>query len=126
MPALPQLLIVAAGGAAGACARFALQQLPFDDSRRFCLTALVNLAGSFLIGLAWALFDALGAPRWASLLAIAGVLGGFTIFSAFSLETVRLVSEGRLAEAAGYVAVSTAGGIACCAAGIWLVNKILQ
>ena len=126
MPTLPQFLLVAAGGALGACARLAAQHFPFSESSKFYITALVNLGGCLLIGIVWSLLNAMGAPRWASLFAITGVLGGFTTFSAFSLETVQLISAGRLAEAAGYVALSVAGGLACCAAGIWLTNKILQ
>ena len=122
MPALPQLLIVAAGGAAGACARFALQPLPFDDSRRFCLTALVNLAGSFLIGLAWAMFDALGAPRWASLLAIAGVLGGFTTFSSFADDMYLMLQQRHGMSLGLYVGLSFLLGLAM----VWLGRSLVK
>jgi CrcB protein len=48
----------------------------------------------------------------------AGVLGGFTTFSAFAIETVDLVRAGSVPWAAGYVAVSVAGGVLAVAIGL--------
>lgn len=127
MPTILQFLTVAAGGAIGACARFAaLYLLPFADRGSVTVTSLINLGGCFLIGIIWAILDACGAPKWISLFTITGVLGGFTTFSSFSLETMKLLSAGRVAEAAGYVAISVIGGIICCAAGLWITNRLLQ
>ena len=90
---------VALGGAIGSLLRFLTGSaiaFPFG-------TLTVNVAGSFLIGVLWvALADR--AP-WAPLL-ITGVLGGFTTFSAFLLDTLRLVESGRAPMAALYVLAS--------------------
>lgn len=73
-------------------------------------TLLVNVAGSFLIGLIAALtVGRVSQPAQLSRdFLMVGVLGGFTTFSAFSLQTLMLLREGRLAAAATNVAVSVA------------------
>ncbi len=82
-------------------------------------TLAVNLLGSLAIGLLWELAASgrLVSARTATALAT-GLLGGFTTFSAFSLEAVKMGSEGgRLGLAALYVGLSLAGGIAAVLAG---------
>ena len=54
--------------------------------------------GSFAIGLVWALLAARGLQAWLPFV-MTGFLGGFTTFSAFSLDTLRLVEGGRVAAA---------------------------
>jgi len=111
--------LVAAGGAIGALMRFWLAvglnalvgaQLPFA-------TFAANVSGSFLIGLVTIL---LAAKPALAVLTMTGVLGGFTTFSAFSLETVRLVEEGRAATALGYAGVSVVTCVVAAAAGMAL------
>ena len=110
---------VALGGALGASARYGVN---LGAARLFgpvfpWATLAVNVAGSLLMGL---LVAALGRDSgWAPLL-MTGVLGGFTTFSAFSLDTVLLWERGQAGLALGYVAVSVvlsiaglAGGLAC-------------
>lgn len=78
-------------------------------------TAAVNLAGCALIGFLWALLTHYGkGPAW-SMLLITGVLGGFTTFSAFALDAVKLFEAGKLNSALVYVALSVVGGIVLCA-----------
>ena len=82
-------------------------------------TLFVNIAGSFAIGLLAALVSAdgqrlLGADARA--FAIVGVLGGFTTFSSFSLETLELARGGALGAAGANVAFS----VALCLFGAWL------
>jgi CrcB protein len=53
---------------------------------------------------------------------VTGVLGGFTTFSAFSLDTLRLIDAGRLAVAGGYVMGSVLLSLFACAAGVWIAK----
>lgn len=107
------LLQVAFGGALGAVMRYALM---VGVARVFGAgfplgTLLVNISGSFLMGVAMGFFAARSGSIWAMPLVTAGVLGGFTTFSAFSLDTVALWEQGRTVGALGYVLISVAGSI---------------
>ncbi|MFN8557466.1 MAG: fluoride efflux transporter CrcB [Dehalococcoidia bacterium] len=118
-----RLLLALAGGALGSGLRYLGSQ---GMAARLGLTfpwgtLAVNLAGSFLIGLIATLADERGAVGWRlRLFLITGVLGGFTTFSAFSLETLRLVGQGQPLRAGLYVAGSVALGLLAAAAGIAL------
>lgn len=72
-------------------------------------TLAVNLVGSFLIGV---LAGLLAGRETARLVLVTGLLGGFTTFSAFSLDTLTLLGSGRAGFALGYVAASVVGGLA--------------
>lgn len=120
------IAIVGLGGAAGAIARFCVQQSAPLPLERIFHTAAINLAGCLLIGFAWALLNHFQAPAWINRLLIAGFLGGFTTFSAFALDTVTLMQTGRIAAAAGYVAASVAGGILLCAAAMSATSRLLS
>ena len=69
-------------------------------------TLLVNVTGSFLIGCIAALTDDRQAAQGAREFLMIGVLGGYTTFSAFSLQSLSLLRDGRLAAAGGYIAAS--------------------
>lgn len=104
------ILWVAAGGACGAVLRYCVQVLTSGTAFPWG-TLAVNIAGCLAIGLAIgafagaAWFEDVGRP-----LLVAGVLGGFTTFSAFSVDTVLLWEQGRVASAVAYVLSS----VACC------------
>jgi len=109
-------LAIALGGAAGSVARYAVSTLFRVAPGTFPVgTLLVNLLGSLLIGVcaAWA---ERGAP-WVRPWLMAGFLGGFTTFSAFSLENVRLLRDGHLGTALAYALVSVGAGILLAFAG---------
>ena len=111
------VISVAIGGALGAVARYLV-----GLAVAFPLgTLAVNVLGSFAIGLVWALFAARGLQAWLPLV-MTGFLGGFTTFSAFSLDTLRLVEGGRVAAAGGYVLASVMLSLLACAFGLWLVK----
>lgn len=97
-------------------ARF-LSSFPFG-------TLTVNVIGCFFIGIVYALTDRgnLG-EEWRLFLAT-GILGGFTTFSAFSLETVAMLRDGQVMNALGYVAVSVVAGLMATYLGISLVKLI--
>ena len=111
-----QALLVALGGAVGALLRYGTGlALPPRSADVFpWATLAVNLVGSLAIGLLAPLLARNDALR---LLVVTGVLGGFTTFSAFSLDTLALIQAGRTGAALAYVAVSTVGGLALCALG---------
>lgn len=120
-------LWVAGGGALGSALRYGLA---LGVQRRLGAgwpfgTLAVNLLGSFLVGWAFHLLVSreilAEGPR---LFIVAGLLGGFTTFSAFSLETLRLLQEGAWPLAALYVALSTAGGLLAAWAGFQLASWI--
>jgi fluoride exporter len=111
----PYWALVALGGAAGAVARYGVSAYAL---RTFGPgfpwgTLIVNVIGGLAMGVLFALY---GDKRASMALLGAGVLGGFTTFSAFSLETVRMMETGRGGEALAYVSVSV---IASCAA-VWV------
>ena len=107
-------LAVAAGGAIGASLRygvFVLFARPGSSTVPWH-TLGVNVVGSFLLGLLMAALPGThSAERW-QLFAGVGILGGFTTFSTFSVETVSLVHQGAPAAAAAYAALSLAGALA--------------
>jgi len=121
---LSTVLWVAAGGALGASLRFLIgewaRQLPALGA--FPWTTLgINVLGSLLIGLL-AGSDSFAANTSTQLRAmlIIGVLGGFTTFSSFSLETMALVHAGAVSRAALYVVASTALSVGAAAIGLAL------
>ena len=121
------VLLVAAGGAAGAVCRhvvnlFALRlagpAFPWG-------TLFVNVAGSLAMGLfiGWLARRAGGGQELRLLLAT-GFLGGFTTFSAFSLDAVTLWERGEVALSMGYVLVSVAFSILALFGGLALARSI--
>ncbi len=111
------VISVAIGGALGAVARYLV-----GLAVAFPLgTLTVNVLGSLAIGLVWALFAVRGLQAWLPLV-MTGFLGGFTTFSAFSLDTLRLVEGGRYAAAGGYVLGSVLLSLLACAFGLWLAK----
>jgi CrcB protein len=116
---LTGLLLVAAGGAAGSVARYLVGLAAAGLGAGFPWgTLAVNVLGSALVGLA----AGLGASGDARLLLVTGFLGGFTTFSAFSLDAVGLA--GRSPLLAGlYVLGSVGLGLAACALTFMLVRR---
>lgn len=114
--------LVAAGGAFGALGRAALTLWLGPMGHFPVATFLVNLLGSFAIGMAWSYFSRSGGQVLMSAFLMTGVLGGFTTFSTFSLEAVQLIQQGAWGSAASYLAVS----VLCCllgaGLGIWLLR----
>ena len=96
-------LQVAIGGAAGSVARYAVYRaMPLGGPGFPAATMAVNVAGSFLMGLLTALMALRLGNGHAPLLAT-GILGGFTTFSAFSLDAATLWEQGQPGVAGIYV-----------------------
>jgi CrcB protein len=112
---LKAFILVATGGALGSVLRFALgqwQALKTADGFPWA-TLCANLAGCLLIGIAVGLMakhDTLTTDFHR--FAVIGFCGGFTTFSTFSNETLRMISQGNLAQAAIYVSISVLVGLA--------------
>jgi CrcB protein len=120
------LLLVALGGAVGSVARFKLSGwiLQHAIDWRFPLgTFTVNVAGCFLAGVLAALAEEhdLFSPD-ARVLLFTGLLGGFTTFSAFGLETMFLIKRGEWIVAGLNVVLSVAAGIAALWLGLSMVS----
>ncbi len=127
MPTLHSYLLVGAGSFIGGTARFwctgwaaARWGTAFPWG-----TLLVNVLGSFLIGVLAAFSEAEG--RWllpvsARELLIVGVLGGYTTFSAFSLQTFSLLHEGQWLRAGGNVLASVSLCLIAVAVGYLLAS----
>ena len=92
------VVAVAVGGAVGALLRYALRELlpPLADGRIPLATIAANVAGSFLLGLlGGVMLQRAAIPAELRLGVTVGLLGAFTTFSAFSLETVDLLRGGN-------------------------------
>lgn len=120
------LLQVALGGALGASARY----LTGTTVTRLlghgfpAGTMVVNVVGSFLMGALVVILAKKGGQAAAPFL-MTGVLGGFTTFSAFSLDAVTLFERGQGAAAIGYILGSVLISIAALVAGLWLTRMVL-
>ncbi|MEM7439473.1 MAG: fluoride efflux transporter CrcB [Pseudomonadota bacterium] len=118
------ILQVALGGAIGAVLRYGAVTLSARMlGSGFPLgTLFVNVLGSFLMGVVMAWFASRSSAVWALPFMTAGLLGGFTTFSAFSLETIALYEQGRWSAASVYVVVSVVGSVAALAGGLTLMR----
>lgn len=120
-------LLVMVGGAAGAALRY------WSGRALFLLlgagfpwgTLSVNLLGGLAMGvLAGTLaLHPSGSEEWRQLLGV-GLLGGFTTFSAFSLDVVMLAERGALVVAGAYILLSVAGALAALLAGLALARAL--
>lgn len=103
-----QILLIAIGGAAGSVLRYAVQKVlntSFPTG-----TLVINITGCFLIGLLWALVNK-GLDEQKRLLLMTGFCGGFTTFSAFSLEALMMMTAGRWVSFFFYTFCSVACGL---------------
>ncbi len=122
-------LWVALGGALGSAARHAVNVW---SAGRFGPgfpwgTFTVNVAGSFIMGVLITLL----VRKWPDapdlrLFLATGILGGFTTFSAFSMDTVNLVERGNAAVVAAYVSGSVLLSLVAVFAGVFLTRAVLS
>ena len=122
---MPTLLQVALGGAIGASLRWAVGLTFLGQGwQGFPLAVLVvNVLGSFIMGVCFVALSERELMHVAPFLMV-GVLGGFTTFSAFSLETLVLIERGDWGMALGYVALSVALSVGGLVAGVAMTRAV--
>ncbi len=117
------LAMVALGGAFGSVLRYLLSvwlnsAFPYG-------TLAVNIVGCFAMGLLAGYGAFMGAlPEPWRIFLMVGVLGGFTTFSAFSLDVLTLVERGQVAQAAAYVLLSVGVSLFAVFGGVALVKTL--
>lgn len=118
------ILLIGFGGALGSMLRYITGQLigpkPFPLA-----TLLINIAGSFIIGavMAYSLKNESFSVNWKLFLAT-GICGGFTTFSAFSLENLVMIETGKYTMVAVYICASVLTAIAAVWLGFKAVNEL--
>jgi CrcB protein len=118
-------LIVGLGGAVGSMLRYAVQKIfQVQSTAAFPTgTLLVNITGCFLIGVLWSIVSrSLTWDDEMKLLLMTGFCGGFTTFSAFTLEGIGLLKENRTVLFVIYVTASMVGGLLATFIGIRIVK----
>ncbi|MFY1688879.1 fluoride efflux transporter CrcB [Plantactinospora sp. WMMB782] len=117
---------VALGGALGSAGRYGLAVLwPHAPAGVPWATLLTNLAGCALIGLLMRLVTTAAAPhRLVRPFLGTGILGGFTTFSTYAVETRGLLAAGRPGAAVGYLLGTLAGALLAVRLGMWLADRV--
>jgi CrcB protein len=118
------LFLVMAGGAVGSAGRFLLGRaasLAFGSGYPWG-TLIVNLAGGLAMGLLVGTLTRSATAEPLRLFLGVGLLGGFTTFSAFSLETMLMIERGAVFVALGYALVSVIGSVAALFGGLMLTR----
>ncbi len=125
---MTKIILLAAGGAIGTLLRYTLSGLTYKvlDGTFPWGTLLVNLAGSFAIGLLWGFFEIENlSPNIRNFIFI-GVLGGFTTFSTFTLESFNLFRDGEIKLVLLNLLASNILGIALVFIGFLLSKYIIN
>jgi CrcB protein len=118
---------VALGGAFGCCARLGINQIVHERfGQAFPLaTLIINVSGCLAMGfLFFYTLEQISLSPVMRLAIITGVLGGFTTFSAFGIETLLLVQDNKLNQAVLYVTLSVVLGLAAVFTGAWLARSL--
>ena len=121
------LLFIALGGASGAVARYLVATWVHEmwEGHVPVGTLLVNLVGSFAIGIIFVLIveKQIIHQDWRSVLMV-GFLGAFTTFSTFSLETITLIESGHMLHALGYMFMSVGFCVLAAGSAIYLTRLL--
>jgi CrcB protein len=114
--------LIALGGALGTLLRYGISNAILTlTSGAFPLgTLMVNISGSFVIGYLWGMNSVISFQQNLSAFLFIGLLGGFTTFSSFSIESLQLLKEGDTRAAFIYIFSSCIGGLLAAYLGIRL------
>ena len=123
-----KILLLLSGGAAGTLARYAVSgwghKLYLGD---FPIgTLLVNLIGSFIIGLAWGVWEMSNISSNMRTFIFIGILGGFTTFSSYTLETLNLFRDGEVKLGLTNILLNNILGLVLVFAGFIIATKIIN
>jgi len=123
-----KLLLLIAGGAIGTTARYMVSGWAhrFTDGTFPTGTLAVNLIGSLLIGLLWGFFETLNISSNTRTFIFIGILGSFTTFSSFSLETLNLFREGEIKLAVINIFANNIFGIALAVIGFVMAKGMIN
>lgn len=126
MQVLADLAVVAAGGAIGFMSRYGVEHIGIFDNDKYYYTVAINITGCIIIGVLWALLHHWNADRMWYLFLLTGLLGGYTTYSAFTLDAMELVQQGRAMQALFYIAITFIGGLGGCALGLFGTEHLLK
>lgn len=125
MTLLVKLLLVAGGGAVGSVVRYIFE----SHFHTAIVTAVINILGSFLMGLfaGWVAAGVMGADRKAlvSALLMSGFCGGFSTFAHFAIITVNYFRQDAMLTTFGYILITVVSGLLCAFAGYWIGTRWL-
>ena len=122
-----KLLLIGAGGAAGALLRYAVSGVVYRllGASFPWGTLIVNVSGCFVIGLLWAVAERAPFPPGLHVLLFTGVLGAFTTFSTYGLETFNLLRDGEIALGLANFLASNLIGLGAVILGFILAKALL-
>ena len=121
-------IVVASGGALGCMARHGVNRLVHQHWSLTgfpAATLIVNLVGCCVVGVLAGLIASGQLPmraHWREFVFV-GILGGFTTFSTFGLDTITLIRAGNTAQALSNIAIQVVGGLAAVYAGLVLGER---
>ncbi|BBD98985.1 fluoride efflux transporter CrcB [Sphingobium amiense] len=126
---MTNLFLVMGGGAVGAALRYQLGRFAGQIAPGVAWpwgTFAANLIGGFAMGLlaGWLARGGAGAGEPMRLLLGVGLLGGFTTFSAFSLETILMIERGQATLALAYALASVIGAVVALALGLTVMRSV--
>lgn len=120
---MKDILIVGFGGFMGSAARYAVYLFTAKHyaEKPYSGTLAVNLIGCLAIGLLSG--GLIKMSNQTGLFLIAGLCGGFTTFSTFALDGLKLIKDGLILQFILYASISMVGGLIVCLAGFYLTNN---